>query len=457
MKSLNRVSSLFFFFVGALYLCLTPPTQVPDELGHFYRAFQISEGQFLGIRQAGQEGGFIPTSLVSELDRFDVENDRELKTSLQSWISRMSESLPLTDEVLSKREYRSFAPMVLYSPFAYFPQALGIATGRTMRLTGLETFYLARFFCLIFATLAIFSCMTLLSFSTSFSGSFFLIIGMPTCMFELASVSADVVTDCFAFLAVCAAFRLHNNWSKKVFKILLVATVGLSLCKTLYLFIPLVAVAPIFLSKDSSRREKLIQTFLLLLCCGLPCLCWSYFSKNSYVPVRGNIPEQIRFLMGHPLHFFSALLHTMGSDSLWIGHGFVGILGHMDTPTPILFSLFYLGVLFGCSLLMPKPKLDRYMSRPSLGVIVMTFFLIALSEYLYWNYVGDTKIEGMQGRYFIPLAPLLFFSLPRIRFARFDRIVERNYLPWIAFSWLVAQGTGLWTLLMRYWVASGFH
>ena len=48
---------------GVLYIFITPPFQAPDEFFHFYRIYQLSEGQVLAIKEGNQVGGPLPRSL----------------------------------------------------------------------------------------------------------------------------------------------------------------------------------------------------------------------------------------------------------------------------------------------------------------------------------------------------------------------------------------------------------
>lgn len=50
---LNAAKSFLFIFLlfGTLMVFLTPPFQVPDEINHFYRAWQVSTGSFSPVKQ----------------------------------------------------------------------------------------------------------------------------------------------------------------------------------------------------------------------------------------------------------------------------------------------------------------------------------------------------------------------------------------------------------------------
>src|SRR5215831_15196647 len=65
----SRVPALVFAALallgGAAILTVYPPLQVPDEGNHFARAFQVSEGGWLPQVVRGENGGVLPTNLLS--------------------------------------------------------------------------------------------------------------------------------------------------------------------------------------------------------------------------------------------------------------------------------------------------------------------------------------------------------------------------------------------------------
>jgi len=61
---------IFAFFFGLLIVLITPPFQIPDEINHFYRAYQISEGQLIAVKHDNRIGGYMPKSLIESTEPF---------------------------------------------------------------------------------------------------------------------------------------------------------------------------------------------------------------------------------------------------------------------------------------------------------------------------------------------------------------------------------------------------
>jgi uncharacterized membrane protein len=51
----------------------------------------------------------------------------------------------------------------------------------------------------------------------------------------------------------------------------------------------------------------------------------------------------------------------------------------------------------------------------SLSIFIMIFLLVCAFVYISWTVVGQNMIDGIQGRYFIPILPLLFLLLFKIK------------------------------------------
>src|ERR1700722_6257338 len=125
---------------GTAMVFLTPPFQVTDEFWHFFRAYQVSLGQFVAQSQGNSQGGMLPVSLLKLSGRFaDLPYHPAQKTSLKEILD--ARNIPLEPE---RTTFCRFPTSANYSPLIYGPQAIGIAAGRWMGLRPLGLFYLGR-------------------------------------------------------------------------------------------------------------------------------------------------------------------------------------------------------------------------------------------------------------------------------------------------------------------------
>ncbi|HSH31142.1 MAG TPA: DUF2142 domain-containing protein, partial [Candidatus Saccharimonadales bacterium] len=128
---------------------------------------------------------------------------------------------------------------------------------------------------------------------------------------------------------------------------------------------------------------------------------------------------QWRYVLGHPLQVLGMILlqpFTIAYAGVYAG--LVGVLTNRLIHLPIfIIGLLYVGLL-AAGLAAEKDKklqLDwRHLRLASAAVFFGTFVLIALALYVSFTQVGHPRVEGIQGRYFLPLLPLLAIWSPKL-------------------------------------------
>ncbi len=401
---------------GLLFVFLTPPFQVPDEPNHFYRAFQISEGQFTSVKQEGDIGGRVPASLVQAVRTYVplifVPGERMLlEDLLNSWRQ------PLKPD---ERQFASFPNTAHYSPVPYLPQAVGIRIGKTFNLPAVALLYLGRIFNLACWGILVFAAIRL---TPVYPWLLALLALIPMSLFEAASMSADAVTNGLAFLTIAGfyrcAFDRTQGVGKKELLTLTAVTVLLSFSKTayfpalgLFLLIPMVKLG---------SWKRYFAAFALLVGANILALAaWSYFgdvaanlhlleTRLSPFPDTDHL-RQLRFILADIPRYVEILGRTAINQFNGLSWQFIGILGWLDTPLPRIFVQSGLGLLFFCSILENRPDAD--ITSRCKGILwvyaIGTSVLVVTMQYLTWTPVGAAEIRGLQGRYFFPVAPAFF-------------------------------------------------
>jgi cell division protein FtsL len=121
--------------------------------------------------------------------------------------------------------------------------------------------------------------------------------------------------------------------------------------------------------------------------------------------------DQIKFIEGNVIHYVGILFNTTfiikGYSYL---EGIIGNLGWEDTPFPLFFIISFLILLFVNAFGTATSTIKSDWKRT---LILFLFFIIGYGMILSGFYVYMTPlkgfyVEGVQGRYFIPFAPLFF-------------------------------------------------
>lgn len=441
---------------GLIFLFLTPPFQVPDEQAHFYRAYQISEGQIVAQKRAGEcagytnnftsemcVGGLLPTSLLTTVRsnkpiRFHPQN----KQNPQDIFDLLK--LPLEPQ---DRTFLKFPGSALYSHVPYLPQALAIAVGRLAHVSPLALMYAGRFFNLM-AWLGL----EYLAIRIAPAGKWllFLICLTPMSLFQAASLSADAVTNGLAHLLIAVFLKSAVEEDKPVgrWDVALIFSLSLLLALSKQLYLPFVGMFLWVPVKKFGNLKTYLLTFAgLLLICLTAVLSWSYAVRHLYA--FNPAGSQISFILSQPLNFASILLNTLAVRGYDYLQEFIGKLGWLDTPLPAFLIWSYIAVLGIVALAGSNINvaLTGIQKAVAFSIFSLNSLLMFILMYLSWNPVGALVIEGIQGRYFLPLAPLFFLLLsnPKVR------LNMKNLAPAIPLYTLFSATLTVAVIFQRYY------
>ena len=408
---------------GSILSFLTPVYQVPDEVAHFARAWQVSEGFFISPTQEREDG---KNNLVSSVP--SVFFHKKITTSLNDKkysFSNISAFLatPLEND---KRTIQRINASGEYAPMLYFPQALGAFVVRNLGGSAGQIYYAMRIAAAFFVALCIFWSIRLLPEKGLL---IFLIAMMPMFLAESASLAADAVLYgvCIfvsAYILSLASGESEEELTAKQILTLLFMSAVVGLLKQIYgTIILLYFLIP-------SKRMKNMKNYLtfgvvLLLVCLMSSFIWMYISTircNAAMAINKHISgvdpvEQVKFLMQNPVKGILIFIRSNLASAKFFAYSFIGRLGWLTVELPLWFYLLYTIMLFAGSL---YGKLNLSLTHRMIMLFGFLATLLALDVYMYltWTVVAESSVAGIQGRYFIPLALMLFSALsyfPRMK------------------------------------------
>jgi Predicted membrane protein (DUF2142) len=410
VKAARVVVALMLGALGSLPLViLTPPFQVPDEVQHFYRAYQLSEFHLLAEVQNGRSGGTLPASLprlvkASVYTRDGIEYPviaEPLAKTLQL------RSIPLSP---SQREFVAFPGSAFYSPLPYVPQVLGIAVGRVLGLGPLSMLYLGRLFnCL--------SALGLLGLAVSimpFAEELVILAGLlPMSLYLYTSFSpdADLIGCALVFSALSISASGRGNWNTR--ELWMSAIAGAVFCSVKPVYAPMLLAAMLPGVDRKGELVKAMRSTAILLGAVLGVTAgWMIFAKSAMTsPLSGAHPlAQIGLIAHHPMILICVLLHMLGIVSLIdLYRQTIGEFGWLKV-------LLWPGVVYILPVisfvLLWKPGIRGPRERSAgrgfwlLTLVLVIGALIVAALYVGWTQVGQDRVVGVQGRYFIPLLVL---------------------------------------------------
>jgi uncharacterized membrane protein len=446
---------------GLLLVFVTPPFQVPDEPAHFLRVYQLATGAAAVPGPGGAPGFELPESLPRLADLclagLIFHPERRLPPGLLGDAWRM----PLAPE---RRVWMPAARVSQHPPVAYLAAAAPVAIGRLLALRPLALLYLARLGNLA-AALAI--AWAAVRIAPVQRWLLTLLTLTPMAMFLRSSVSADALTDALALLLVASVLSLAlrrappaagpggtspmagtgpEGGSGTRSSVLLVSALLLGAAKEVYCLLALL----VFLVSPARRSRRRVA---LLWGGGLAVLAaavgYSWWTAQSVAAQPTVIPgvapvAQLRDVLAAPLRFVAIAGADYADNVRRYVIQLAGDFGWLDTPLPEPAAFCWVFLLLAAAVLGGDPALALAAWKRcwAAAVLAASLLAVSLAMYLVWTPLGAGFIQGLQGRYLLPLLPVAGLVL----YNRHLRVPER----WCAavFGVLTAAYTALTLLLI---------
>lgn len=436
---------------GLLMAVVVPPFQVPDEGAHFFRVVALSRGTIRTTIHRGEKGAWLPAWSISMARSFlsDLPGHPERKTSVEQ--TRASSPPHFGDERKSFVSAGSPDPSLIerrtqytaagYTPVPYLAPTIAVSLARLLGASPLHSFYLGRLANLLLATSLILLALRIIPFGRWVIA---LVALTPMSLHLLASYSADSLTISSSLLMVAAALRWLRDRDPNAGRIMIFATLLVCLCKAncAFVFLPFFA---LFQRREQSPR-KILTFQMCAILAGLSLIILCALNGAPTRPAAGySASGQVTHILKNPGDFLGTMARTIESLVTQYEVEFVGTLGWLDTRLPMTLTISWYALLIlmaSTSVVASKGSASDTANSlaPRERLLLAGFFILSAATtfvvaYLAWNPVGAGIINGVQGRYFLPFAALLFLSMNRL--IQLPAIAGR-FREWIAASAVTA-------------------
>lgn len=382
---------------------IMPPFQVADELAHIQRADQIRRGKAISNRLGGTiDAGWVTFGQLYQSMWFHPEVKQTAELAREAGAIRWA----------GPKDHVNFQNTAQYGPALYLPQVTGLVFGRLTGLSLAQTVVVARIInalvsCLIgYFALRICQRGRYLMFAT---------LLLPMTMSEFGSASQDALIISLSLYTIAVASRIVAEARE--------ATVAEFACFALIVTattmarpsqIALALLAPLFFglrNVDWKAKAAIASVALIAI------LVWLRILADLVPPVPDNLSatRQLRLLIEHPLMLPTLILNSFAESGTWLAKTFIGGLGWHDTYLP---DWYYCVAAIVLVLAWVAPGNRGALLVPAglaLGTVGALFVITCTALYLSWTPVGKPTINGMQGRYMLPVLPLLAWMIPNYR------------------------------------------
>jgi len=275
----------------------------------------------------------------------------------------------------------------------------------------------------------------------------------PTALLQAATIGADAISNGIGLLfiggslALCSREEIRwKEWGMLVLLYMLLFFAKVNL-------VPL-ALLPFLLLSPSRFQTRWQYVLLFAAVAGLflvETVGWSLIAYPAYVaaPEGANAAAQLRHILAQPLLFTQLVFRDF-----FIVHGreyfleWVAIYGFGYWPVPAATYVFYvLGIVLALFVVNEERRLTVTERAGLFVVFLLACLMTVTSLYLSFSPVASASIGGVQGRYFIPVTPLLFLSIGGLTLAR----------KWQVTALPVAACTGIALLLYTAGLILSYH
>jgi uncharacterized membrane protein len=410
----ERVFLLFSLVFGLLWMVILPPFQAPDEVSHFLRAYMIADGKLMCENVNGSNAGsYFPTAVKTLGDKIGSGQIAfHPKTKQDVHLIKEAFNIKLTNE----KTFAELPGACVYNPVPYIPQSLGMFLGKILTNHVLVIFYFGRLFNLLFFTFITYFALKLLP---RFKITALLLTLTPMGIHQAASLSADGITISSSFLLISYIFYLANLQKITNKQLLFLGITGIVVTLAKIVYFPIVWLYFIIPIKLIGSKLKYFLSGLII--CGVSLIAtasWMLYVRSVHVMFPVDPKAQLLWILHNPFSFTYKLLYTLLTEGLPYYNGFFGVFGWLDTVMPTLLAVgFLIFLIFSIFLEQDKEyseiKSKEYLLKGLwiLCLYVISVILIEVTLFLNWSAPDQDEIQGVQGRYFIPVALLFFSSL----------------------------------------------
>lgn len=379
---------------------IMPPFQVADEAAHTERADQISRGTFVSPRLGGTiDGGWADMTNLYQPMWFHAEVKEPVEMARSAMRLRWS----------GPRDDVNFQNTAQYGPLLYAPQVAGLLMGRLLNVRLARALVLARMFNGLTACAVGFFA---LSICRRGHALMFTTLLLPMTLSEFASTSQDALIISLSILVIAMASciiaerRAASLTEFAIFALIVVAT---TIARPSQFALALLT--PAFLGRrDSGWTLKVVIGAAAVIAV----IIWMRI-LSGLTPEPGpgsSLSGQFRLMLANPLLLPKVMINTCARSGDWLARTVVGYLGWTDAIMP---SWFYRTAGFTLFLALIAPGNHGPALWPgALGLVTVAGLITLFSAALYitWTPVGQGWINGLQGRYILPVLPLLAWGTP---------------------------------------------
>lgn len=443
--------------LGLAYTVINPPYAVNDEDRHLARVFELASGRLFTRYDKDGQYHDMPREYVWFANRYVRMRQRD-GGRIQVPVLMHELAMPRSGDLV---HYKGAAG--LYAPLMYLPHIPAVWISTHLNLPCIWDLYLARIAGFVLYSLVAWQAVRI---AGPLQWIFIALGLMPMSIIEAAGVDGDSVINALAllFFALLArrALVTRTRPPKAESAAFVGIVVAVTLCKPVYVVLALAL--PVLCWQGP--RARLYRWMLPAVSVVAALLVYSiWMGANPYVEnwnsaLRGGALSrsptgQLMWLLEHPWEGIKVAATTlvkygkdMAMEFVAIRYGLTRSMRYSGGALFVWYTWLLLGLAWGAARQLVETNARRWnAARWMFACWLAGVGAVAFTLYATYTHVGASEIRGLQGRYFIPVAPALLLGLALVGRPTLSRWLTTRHerAVWIAIGCM--HGAVLFTMI----------
>lgn len=408
MMKKRKIASAFAvmtFFIGCIYIFVLPPFTVPDESAHIVTVYSKSS-KLLG-KEVTDEGGKVIAD--SNMGLYFI---REEYSTKESYIRFVKGALGKNSDVITTKE--SLANPLNVKAVGYIPQIVGVSIARILKGSGEQILLIGRLFALLWYCFIMYFAIRIFPLNKMI---LFAVGLLPMTMQQVCSFSYDSVLLGLCFFLI--SYILWLIYTKEVVElkdVLILVCVVSGIVMIKYIYIPIIGLL-LFIPKHKinfrvDRKKIAVSMFGMLSMFEIGSkmtLITEAAAKNMQIRSDGLYKYSIGYVISNLGDTLIVVTRTVFEKiSFFVESMIANPLGWVEIQLPNIIVLgFAIVLIFSAIPNHRSPKITKRMMVTAGFIVVIVSGLVLAAMLISYTYVGADTILGVQGRYFLPVLPLV--------------------------------------------------
>ena len=410
----KKLSPEKFYMLCGIYLIsimvIIPPWNVPDEPVHYYRAYKLSQITFDKSLKENLSGTEIygPTEWCINYSGIEVRNKVYSRSAIFDC---------LKEQENVTRNRRLAGSLAGNNPINHMFAATGIKVVDIFTNSPLLIFFAGRLANLIISFVIIYFA---IKKAPKNKLIILLVATIPMFVQQMVSYSYDSVLNASCLFVLSHIINLYekDKWTIKDWILLSIMALFIFSAKSIYIFV----FVPLLFKKIKNKKKAIIKiglTLLILFITYEIIKIWpnilASFNKSTEVVTTtvSNGQTNMSYILNNPLQLLPLVYNTFVMKGWFYLRSLFGYFGWFVFSIDNIYIWIYLIMMY--LLLITKGLSQNIFNvKQKTASIISCLIMFAASfaaMYFYWSSYKLNYVDGVQGRYFLPLLGLLLVTL----------------------------------------------